>query len=348
MDPQAQFCPNPHCPASGQTAAGQHQGPLLPAATLPLHDLPQDLRRHHGHALLPPAQGPGLVRLRRHPAGLRLPDPGHRRRLRPGRTHGRPPGRTRPGTHAQAVHHHFLRTSVVDLQHVQADEICGKTAGGRCWLAMAMAVPYRLWLGGVVSPVRDLHLIQHLVDLVRLAWTPGRTLLICVDGLASYVTAFRRAFREKVHTGRRGRPPYRLPRGVLLGQVVKNHSGRRLVGVRPACGLGQPRADRPGVAADRDGPADQHVVHRAAQRHVPQSAGEPGASGAGPGPQGGDVGAGDVSGGLRLQLLHGASQPADLGYRGHDQVAGAYTSDGRRLDRSGLVGAGTPLLQALT
>ncbi len=44
--------------------------------------------------------------------------------------------------------------------------------------------------GGVVSPVRDLGLIQRLVDLVRLAWRPGRTLLICVDGLASYATAF--------------------------------------------------------------------------------------------------------------------------------------------------------------
>jgi len=44
------------------------------------------------------------------------------------------------------------------------------------------------------------------------------------------VTASRIAFREKVYTGRRGRPPYRLPGGVLLGQVVKSHSGRRLVG----------------------------------------------------------------------------------------------------------------------
>jgi hypothetical protein len=114
---------------------------------------------------------------------------------------------------------------------VQADEIYGKTVGGRCWLAMALAVPHRLWLGGVVSPVRDLGLIQRLVDLGRLAWKPGRTLLICVDGLASYVTAFWRASREKVHTGRRGRPPYRLPRGLLLGQVIKKHSGRRLAEV---------------------------------------------------------------------------------------------------------------------
>jgi hypothetical protein len=95
-------------------------------------------------------------------------------------------------------------------------------------MAMAMAVPYRLWLGGVVSPVRNLHLIQRLVDMVRLAWLPGKVLLICVDGLASYPTAFYRAFREKVLTGRRGRPPFRLPGCVWLGQVIKKHSGRCL------------------------------------------------------------------------------------------------------------------------
>jgi transposase-like protein len=139
--------------------------------------------------------------------------------------------RGKAGDHARGVHRHFLGASPLDLRHVQADEIYGKTAGGRCWLAMAIAVPSRLWLGGVVSPVRDLGLIQRLVELVRLAWRPGRTLLICVDGLASYVTAFRKAFREKVYTGRRGRPPYRMPRGVLLGQVIKKHSGRRLIEV---------------------------------------------------------------------------------------------------------------------
>src|SRR5512135_1720943 len=90
------------------------------------------------------------------------------------------------GGHAQAVHHHFLGTSPLDLQHVQADEIYGKTAGGRCWRAMALAVPSRIWLGGVASPIRDLGLIQRLVALVRLAWIPGGTLLICVDGLASW------------------------------------------------------------------------------------------------------------------------------------------------------------------
>src|SRR5947209_2879788 len=67
--------------------------------------------------------------------------------------------------------------------------------------------------------------------MVRLAWVPGKALLIGVDGLASYPTAFWRAFREKVRTGRPGRPSFRLPGCVWLAQVIKKHSGRRLVRV---------------------------------------------------------------------------------------------------------------------
>lgn len=132
------------------------------------------------------------------------------------------------GTHCQAVHSHHLESQALDLAHVQADELYAKRQGGRSWVAMALAVPSRLWLGGVLSPVRNLFLIQKLVDMVRLAWLPGTTLLIGVDGLSSYVTAFWVAFREKVYTGRRGRPPYRLPEGVWLAQVIKRCSGRRL------------------------------------------------------------------------------------------------------------------------
>jgi len=230
MVPHAQFCPNPCCPAKGRTAQGN----------IKVHSYPQ--RRYRCtlcRKTFAATTGTPFYRLHRDPAVFVC--------VVTLLAHGCPTQaivaafgldertvgawQDKAGAHARAVHGHFLRTSVADLQHVQADEICGKIAGGRCWLAMALAVPYRLWLGGVVSPVRDLCLIQHLVDLVRLAWAPGRTVLICVDGLASYVTAFWRSFREKVHTGRRGRPPYRLSKGVLLGQVIKSHSGRRLVGV---------------------------------------------------------------------------------------------------------------------
>jgi transposase-like protein len=132
------------------------------------------------------------------------------------------------GGHCEAVHRHHLQSHPLDLAHVQADELYAKRQGGRSWVAMAMAVPSRLWLGGVLSPIRNMALIQELVGMVRLAWLPGTGLLICVDGLSSYVTAFRHAFREKVLTGRRGRPPYRLPEGVWLAQVIKSYSGRRL------------------------------------------------------------------------------------------------------------------------
>jgi transposase-like protein len=132
------------------------------------------------------------------------------------------------GSHCRGVHRHHLDTKRLDLQHIQADALYAKCVGGRCWMAMAMAVPSRLWLGGVVSPIHNLHLSQRLVDMVRLAWQPGPALLICVDGLSSSVTAFYRASREKVLTGRPGRPPYRLPGWIWLAQVIKNYSGRCL------------------------------------------------------------------------------------------------------------------------
>src|SRR3990172_7033885 len=95
----------------------------------------------------------------------------------------------RAGQHGQRVHEHIVQQGHVDLQHVQADELWVKMVGKRVWMAMAMAVPYRLWLGGVVSPPRDRALIQSLVVRVRAA-ASSPAILICVDGLAIYVTAF--------------------------------------------------------------------------------------------------------------------------------------------------------------
>ena len=116
----------------------------------------------------------------------------------------------------------------VDLKHVQADEMWVKMVGQKVW--MAMAVPSRLWLGGVISPKRDLVLITALVKMVR---SCGKSLaiVVCVDGLASYVTAFLRVFREPVRTGRRGRPRLKLEEGLLLGQLIKSRAKRRVVSV---------------------------------------------------------------------------------------------------------------------
>jgi transposase-like protein len=57
----------------------------------------------------------------------------------------------RAGRHCQSVHEHKVENSQQDLQQVLADEIKGKTQKGTCWMALAMAVRTRLWLGGVVS-----------------------------------------------------------------------------------------------------------------------------------------------------------------------------------------------------
>jgi len=103
----------------------------------------------------------------------------------------------RAGKHCQNVHEQIVEKSQQDLQQVQADEIKVKTVMGSYWMALAMAVPTRLWLGGVVSRKRDLDLIQSLVDKVR-AIALCRPLLLAADGLASYVTAFRMAFRSKL------------------------------------------------------------------------------------------------------------------------------------------------------
>jgi hypothetical protein len=134
------------------------------------------------------------------------------------------------GRHCQRVHEHLVEQGQVDLQHVQADELWVKQVGGKVWMALALAVPSRLWLGGVISRQRDLPLITRLVQRV-LACAATRAILVCVDGLASYVTAFPQVFRQPIRTGRRGRPRLVLPVGFQLAQVVKHSAKRHVIGV---------------------------------------------------------------------------------------------------------------------
>jgi hypothetical protein len=134
------------------------------------------------------------------------------------------------GAHCQRIHEHLVEQGQVDLQHVQADELWVKQVGGKVWMALALAVPTRLWLGGAISGSRDLPLITRLVRRVRAcAVTPA--ILVCVDGLASYVTAFLKVVRQPISTGRRGRPRLVLPDGFQFAQVVKHSAKRRVVGV---------------------------------------------------------------------------------------------------------------------
>ena len=104
---------------------------------------------------------------------------------------------------------------------------------GVFWLAMAVCVKTRLWLGAEVSPQRDGSLIERLLQRVkRCASALGGPLLFCMDGLASYPTQIKQVFREKLpRHGARGRCTLvEWPR-LQLAQVVKQYENGRVVGV---------------------------------------------------------------------------------------------------------------------
>ena len=73
----------------------------------------------------------------------------------------------RAGEHCQAIHATIVGQSQLELAHVQADEIKVKTQGGSVWMAFAMMVSSRLWLGGAVSQHRDKQLIQRVANEIR-------------------------------------------------------------------------------------------------------------------------------------------------------------------------------------
>jgi transposase-like protein len=136
---------------------------------------------------------------------------------------------TAAGEHCQAVHEHLVEQPR-DLRQVQADEIWVKAQGMILWLAMAIQVQTRLWLGAAVGPRRDRQLLQALFQHIR-ASALCRPVLFCVDGFSAYLRVIRATFREAVHTGQGGRPRLRPWDGIHIAQVVKQYTGRRVTGV---------------------------------------------------------------------------------------------------------------------
>ncbi len=154
------------------------------------------------------------------------------------------------GKHCQSVHEHLVRD--VELGCVQADELWVKMVGRRVWMAMGMAVPTRLWLGGSVSEHRDRRLVGSLARMVRAAaLSPG--LLVLTDGLSAYVGAFRRVWRQPLRTGKVGRPPLVEEPGLLLGQAVKQYERRRVVGVVHRAAVGALEAVEAALGATDSG-----------------------------------------------------------------------------------------------
>lgn len=83
-------------------------------------------------------------------------------------------------------------------------------------------------------------MIRRLVQQVRQC-ALYRPLLLCVDGLASYVSTIKQVFRNPIFTGKPGRPRLRLWHHLCVVQVIKQRDSkqpRRVIGVirRMVCG----------------------------------------------------------------------------------------------------------------
>jgi hypothetical protein len=226
MNPTTAFCPNWHCHARGQIGQGN----------IGIHSRQeQRFICHECHQTFSATTGTVFYRLRTSAATVVI--------VVTLLAHGCPvqaivaafgfDERTvsdwwaRAGRQGQAVHE-YLVEQPRDLGQVQADEIRVKKQGGIVWMALAMMVKTRLWLGGEVSEQRDMPLIRRLIERVRRC-AARRPLLVCTDGLVSYIRAIRETFRDPVHTGTGGRPRLRRWRHVLIAQVVKRDERRCVV-----------------------------------------------------------------------------------------------------------------------
>jgi hypothetical protein len=157
----------------------------------------------------------------------------------------------RAGQHCQQVHE-LLVEQPRDLGHVQADEIRVKAQGTVVWLAMAIMVSTRLWLGAAVSVKRDATLLQALFRHVR-ACALARPLLVVTDGLNAYFRVICDAFRSALPRRRRGRPWLVCWPNICIGQVAKQYQDRRVTGILRRVLQGSPKMVAGLIAASRGG-----------------------------------------------------------------------------------------------
>lgn len=228
MDLATVFCPNPACPARGQTGQGN----------IGLHSRQeQRLICQQCRKTFTATKGTAFYRLRTPAETVSL--------VITLLAHGCPlqaivvafgfDERTvaawfaRAGTQAQAVQEHLVEQPR-ELGQVQADEIRVKQQGKISWMALAMTVGTRLWLAGEVSEQRDLGLVRRLLARVRRC-AARAPLLFCTDGFRAYPRAIRETFRAPLPTGKPGRPHLRPWKSLYLAQVVKHYVQRRVASV---------------------------------------------------------------------------------------------------------------------
>jgi transposase-like protein len=238
MNPQDVFCPNPDCPARGRVAAGNiwihARTPLRYRCTVCGTTFSARAGTLYHRRRTDEATITCVVTLIAHgcpPPAVEVAFGVQRQTVRD--------WMDAAGVQCAAVHHQLVRQPR-DLGQVQADEIRVKQQGGVVWVALALMVTTRLWLGGAVSRRRDGALIARLCALVRACALPA-PLLVCVDGFAAYVRQSKRMARSpEPRDGKRGRCRRVEWPGLVIGQVVKQRRAGRVVGVARRLAHGTP------------------------------------------------------------------------------------------------------------
>jgi transposase-like protein len=219
MNPQKVFCPNRHCSARGQVNQGNIGVHSHQERRYICHQCGDTFSETKGTMFYGLKKGHQLVEQVVTLLG-----------------HGCPPQaivvafgldertvadwQRKAGEHCKGVHEQLIGQSQIEVGQVQADEIKVKAQKQVIWIAMAMMVSCRLWLGGAVSTQRDRKLIDALVAQVR-AITRCRPMVWAVDGLATYVKAIQRAFRTPLRNGKPG-APRKIPwPDINIVQVIK-------------------------------------------------------------------------------------------------------------------------------
>ncbi len=224
MDPTTTFCPNGNCPARGQTGKGNIGIPSRKEQRFIGHECDKTFSATTGTVFSRRRTSADtvviIVTLLAHgcPVHAIVAALGVDERTVAAWW-------ARSGRQGQAVQA-YLVEQPRDLGQVQADELRVKQQGGIVWMALAMMVKTRVWLGGEVSEQRDMTLLRRLIERVRRR-AAHRPLLFCTDGLCTSIRAMRETFRDPIRTGGSGRPRLRPWRNVLIAQVVKRDERRR-------------------------------------------------------------------------------------------------------------------------
>jgi hypothetical protein len=174
--------------------------------------------------------------------------------------------RDRAGAHCQSVHHALVETGSLDLQHVQADEIRVKGRSLIAWMGLAIMVSTRLWVAGIVSPTRDRHLADRLLQQVRACAQVGCALLVSTDGWNAYPKSIQRAFREKVkRMAGPGKACLVIWPALCIATVIKHTKKKRVVEVTRKMTRGSLEVAERLLQACRRRKCPQYGFHRALQ-----------------------------------------------------------------------------------